>query len=180
MATLFDAGILAKLDFIFPVLLVFLLVYVVLIRTKMFEDKKGIAAVIACFLALLTLTSSFAMKVINKMAPWFILLIIFGLFILIVYQAMGIKEDAISKVMTSEEHGPVFFWWIIALVVLIGLGSVITVFSEEKGFLGLKGEEGVGDEETSLWSALLHPQMLGLILIFLVAYFAVQKLTSTK
>ena len=170
MVTLLDTGILAKLDFIFPFLIVLFLAYVVFSRIKAFEDKKWVPVFLAFVLALITLTSSFAMKVINKMAPWFILLIVFGLFILIVYQAMGIKEDKITEVMTSGEHGPAFFWWIMALVVLIGLGSLITVFSEEKGFLALKGEEGVGDEEASLWSALLHPKMLGIILVLLIVY----------
>ncbi len=179
MVTLFDAGILGKLNFIFPFLLVLILVYVVLIRTEMFKEKQGWAVMIAFVLAVLTLTSTIITKTINNMAPWFILLIVFGIFFLVVYQAMGIKEDTINKVLTSEEHGPAFTWWIIALVVMIALGSFITAFSEEKGFLALRGESAE-DEEASLWSTLLHPKVLGLVLLFLVAYFAVQKLTSSK
>ncbi|RLE48191.1 hypothetical protein DRJ25_00470 [Candidatus Woesearchaeota archaeon] len=179
MVTLFDSGILQKLNFLFPFLLVLVFVYVVLTRLDYFKDKQGTAGFIAFVLAILTITSSFVTKVINKMAPWFILLIVFGILILLVYQAMGIKEDKITEVLTSEQHGPAFVWLIIALVVLIALGSIITVFSEEKGFLKLTGKE-VGSEEASLWSTLIHPKLLGLVLLLLVAYFSVQKLTSVK
>ena len=179
MVTFLEVGILEKLNFLFPFLLVLILVYVVLTRFELFKEKAWLAILIAFVLALLTLTSTIVTKTINKMAPWFILLMVFGILILIVYQAMGIPEKKIGEVLTGAEHGPAFAWWIIALVVLIGLGSFITVFSEEKGFLKLTGEEAA-DEETSLWSALLHPKMLGLVLLLLVGYFAVQKLTSTK
>jgi uncharacterized membrane protein len=179
MATFLDIGLIEKMNYLFPFLLVFILVYVVLTRLEMFKEKQGLAAIIALVLALLTLTSSLIIKTINRMAPWFILLIVFGILVLIVYQAMGIKEDKITSVLTSEEHGPAFIWWIIALVVLIGLGSFITVFSEEKGFQKLTEEE-VEDEEKSVWTTLFHPKILGLVLIFLISYFAIQKLTSTK
>lgn len=179
MATFLDIGIIEKMNFLFPFLLVFILVFVVLLRLEMFKEKQIWAVFIALILALITLTSSMIVKTINKMAPWFILLIVFGILVLIVYQAMGIKEKAITDVLTGAEHGPAFVWWIVALVVLIGVGSFVTVYSEEKGFLKLT-DEGVEDDESSFWSSLLHPKLLGLVLLFLVAYFTIQKMTSTK
>ena len=68
MVTLFETGILQKLDFLFPFLLVLVLVYVVLTRLEYFKEKQGIAAIIAFILGILTITSSFVTKVINKMA----------------------------------------------------------------------------------------------------------------
>ena len=167
------------MNFLFPFLLVLILVYIVLTRTEMFKEKQGWAVFIAFVLAIITLTSSIAIKTINKMAPWIILLIVFGLLLLIVYQAMGIKEDKITEVLTSEEHGPAFTWWILALVLVIGLGSLAMVISEEQGFLDLTAKEA-GEEETGFWASLFHPKILGLVLLFLVAYFAVRKLTSAK
>jgi len=145
----------------------------------MFKERPWLAGVIAFVLAIITLTSSIAVKTINKMAPWFILLIIFGILILIVFQAMGISETKINDVLTGEAYGPAFTWWIIALVLIIGLGSLAFVISEEEGFLDLTAQEA-GEEETGFWATLVHPKILGLVLLFLVAYFAVGKLTSTK
>ncbi len=179
MASLLDTGLLKQFDFLFPFLLVFLLVYVGLSRFEALKEKKGVAGLIAFLLALIALTSNFVVKVINKMAPFFIILIVFFIFLLIVYQAIGIKEDTITNVFTNSEHSANINNWILGIILIIGIGSAVAVFSEEEGFLGLTGEQG-SDEEVSFWTSLLHPKMLGLILILLVGMLTVQKLTSDK
>ena len=92
---------------------------------------------------------------------------------------MGVKEDVITNIFTNSEHSANINNWLIAIILIIGIGSAVTVFSEEEGFLGLTGDENT-DEELSFWSSLLHPKMLGMILILIVGMLTVQKLTSDK
>ena len=179
MASLLDTGLLKQFDFFFPFLLIFLLVYVGLSRFEALKEKKSVCGLIAFLLALIALTSDFVVKVINKMAPFFIILIVFLIFLLMVYQAMGIEEKTITNIFTNSEHSANINNWLIAIILIIGIGSAVTVFSEEEGFLGLTGDENT-DEELSFWTSLLHPKMLGMILILIVGMLTVQKLTSDK
>jgi cytosine/uracil/thiamine/allantoin permease len=183
MATPLDIGLLQKFDVIFPFIFVLVIVYAVLTRTDWFKEKQGIALILAFVIGVMTLFSRIAVETINRMAPWFVLLVIFGILLLLVYQAMGIKEAKILEVLTSKEHGDTFAQWIIALMLIIGLGSLSAVVSEQKGFTKLVAGENAtkappGEEEIGFWATIFHPKVLGLALILLIAMFTVQKLAG--
>ncbi|MBI4144954.1 hypothetical protein HY493_02000 [Candidatus Woesearchaeota archaeon] len=185
MATPLDIGLLQNFSIIFPFLLVLVFVYGVLSMTKIFGDNKGVYAFLAFILAVSTLFSPIAIKTINLMAPWFVLLFIFSIFLLIAYQTFGIKEESILKTITSKDHGDTFFYWVLFLVLAIGLGSLSFVVSEERGFKALaeQNETGAvqqGTEQTGFWQTLFHPKILGMILIMLIAVFTVKQLASYK
>lgn len=179
MATFLDIGLIQKMNFLFPFLLVVVLSYAVLTKIEMFKEKKGLAAIVAFVFGMITLTSDIAIKTINKMSPWFVLVIIFGILLLIIFQAMGIKEDAITSTLTGDEYGSTFSWWIIGLILIITLGSLAMVISEEQGFSSLTNTDA-SDEEASFWASLFHPKILGMVLIFMVAYFTINRMTKDK
>jgi cytosine/uracil/thiamine/allantoin permease len=183
MATPLDVGLLQKFDIIFPFIFVLVIVYAFLTRTEWFKEKQGIALMIAFVLGVMTLFSSIAIKTINKMAPWFILLIVFAILLILAYQAMGVGEKTILDVITSKEHGTTIAWWVLSLMLMIGLGSLSAVVSEEVKFTQLaEGENatiitGEG-EQVGFWATLFHPKVLGLALILLIAMFTIQKLAA--
>ncbi|MEM4263432.1 MAG: hypothetical protein QW666_00870 [Candidatus Woesearchaeota archaeon] len=179
MVTLLDTGLLQKFDIIFPFLLVLTLVYVGMNRISWFKDKQAFCFIIAFALALLTIFSRVAVRTINMMAPWFVLLFIFMILVLMAYMAFGIKEETIIETITKGKYATDFGYWVLALVLIIGLGSLATVISEEKGFMGLAGEEAAGAaEKISFWTTITHPKILGLALLMLVALFTIQKLAA--
>jgi hypothetical protein len=185
MATPLDVGLLQKFDVIFPFIFVLVIVYAVLSRTEWMKDKQAIAFILAFILAVMTLFSGIAVKTINRMAPWFVLLIIFGILVIMAYQAFGVKESTVLDVLTKSEYRTTFAWWIISLMLIIGFGSLSAVVSEEKGFTALAGGENASTaaargeaEEVGFWATLFHPKVLGLALILLIAMFTVQKLSS--
>ena len=192
MATPLDVGLLQKFDVIFPFLFILVVVYAVLTRIEAFKDKHAVAFLIAFVLAIMTLLSRIAVRTINLMAPWFVLLFVFIILVMIAYQALGISETTLIDVITGNEYGSVFGYWMLAMVLVIGLGSLATVISEEKGFTTL-GTEGAAAnatpagvtggqypaEKVGFWQTLVHPKVLGMVLIMLIGLFAINKLSTT-
>ncbi len=183
MATPLDTSLLQKFDIIFPFLLVLVLVYVALSRISWFKDKQAFCFVIAFALGILTIFNNVAVRTINMMAPWFVLLFIFMIFVLMAYMAFGVKEETILDTVTKGKYASDFGYWILALVLIIGIGSLTTVISEEKGFTAMGGEtteapSTEGGEKSGFWETLFNPKVLGLALLLLVAMFTIMKLAS--
>lgn len=186
MATPLDVGLLQKFDVIFPFLFVLVVVYAVLARTEWMKEKQGVAFLLAFVLAVMTLFSSIAVKTINRMAPWFVLLIIFVVLLLLAYQALGLKEESILKVITGKEYGSTIGYWMLALILIIAIGSLTSVVSEEKQFTSLAaGENATGavpaqGEQVGFWATIFHPKVLGLALLLLIAMFTISKLSAKE
>jgi len=186
MVTLLDLGALQHFSGVFPFLLVLVLVYAILTKIEFFKGKEGIAAIIALILAILTATSRIATKTINIMSPWLVLFLIFGIILLIVFMAFGIKEETITKILTGKEWGSTFFLWVLAIILIITIGSLFAVINEEKSFVSLRegenattiAEKGGLAGETGFWRTIFHPKILGMVVIMLVAYFTISKLTK--
>ena len=184
MVTPLDTGLLQKFETLFPFLLVFVIVYAILTRTAAFKDKEFIAAVIAFVLAITTLFSRIAVKSILLMAPWFVLFFIIIVFGVVVYQAFGIEEKTIIETITGKEYGKTFGNFMLALILIIGLGSISYVYSQEQGFLRLSGGANVSvvpqdGEVGGFWGVLTNAKVLGMILLFLVGLFTVRFLSET-
>ena len=188
MATPLDTGLLQHFDSIFPFLLILVFGYIILTRISWFNENKAIAAIMAFSLAILSLFNPVAIKTINIMAPWFVLLFVFMLLVFMAYVAFGVKEDTILQTITQGNYAKDFGWWILAIVLIIGLGSLSTVISQEKGFTPLTTADnasaaapaGTGTEESGFWETLFHPKVLGLALILLIAMFTINRLASSS
>ncbi len=181
MATPLDFGLLQKLGSIWPFLFVLVVVYAVLSRIEALKDKQWIIIMISVILAFMSMFSRIAIRTINMMAPWFVLLFVFTIFIMIAYQAFGIKEATIIEVITGKEYGGAFAHWVLALALIITLGSLATVYSEEKGFLALReGEVQAvpGKETAGFFATITNPKVLGMAAILLIAIFTVQRLSA--
>ena len=182
MVTPLDISVLQQFSGIFPFLLVLVLVYAILSYTDMFKEKKGLAGLIAVIAAFITLFSNIAMKTINMMAPWFILFIIFGVLFILAYMAFGIDKDTIFKTLTGSEYGGTFAMWVVSIMLIIGLGSLFTVINEEVGFRELAGENVTAAEKPSeqfgFWQTVFHPKILGMVLVLMIAFFTISKMTS--
>ena len=98
MATLLDIGLLKGFSSIFPFLFVLVVMWAIMLRVKMFSSNKALAAMIAFLAAVAAMLSPIAIKTINLMAPWFVLLFIAIIFVMIVYQTFGIGEDKIVEI----------------------------------------------------------------------------------
>lgn len=175
MATPLDVSLLQQFGGVFPFLLVMVLVYAILSATAFFRERQGTAAMIALLAAIMTLFSPIAMKTINLMAPWFVLFVIFIVLFILAFMVFGYSQEDIMKVVTSGDFG--IGQWIMAIMLIIGLGSLAAVFEEEVGFRALEesGEAVEGDGTgAGFFATLFHPKILGMALLLLIAFFGVK------
>jgi hypothetical protein len=183
MATPLDVGFLQNFSILFPFLLTFSIVLAILSMAKAFGDNKAIHAIIAFCLAVLVLFSDIATATINRMAPWFVILFFFIVFTLIAYMVFGATEKDIMGVLKSKDFSYINYW-IIALALVIGIGSLTSVISE-RGGIGKTSPStveinrtGMPEQTSDFWATLTHPKILGMILILLVAMFTIQRLAG--
>ena len=157
--------------------------YVLLTRWSYFKDNQAISFLVALSMAIMSLFNPIVIKTINMMAPWFVLVFIFMLLVFMAYTAFGIQEKTIIDTITKGKYAADFGYWVLAIVLIIGIGSLTTVISEEQGFLDLSSENGsiapVGHGETSgFWDTVFHPQLLGMVVILLIGLFTVSRLSA--
>ncbi|MBW3012587.1 hypothetical protein KY325_04470 [Candidatus Woesearchaeota archaeon] len=198
MATFLDVGLFSHFAIIFPFLLIFLVTYAVLQKFKMLTEERGINAIIALAVACLTLFSKAATALVFFMSPWFVLLFIFILFLLLAFQLMGTKWETIVDVMSKKWFTP--HWILIFLIAFILLAGIASVFGP--GLLGQGPEAGVGLVPTpiatlggvpevganvtglpsstaygaAVQNVLFHPKVLGLAALAVIIAFAIRTL----
>ena len=182
MATPLDITALKQFQGIFPFLFVLVIVYAVLARTDWFKDKQGIAALIAFLAAIMTLVSNVAMKTINLMAPWFVLLVLFIVLTLLTYMVLGFKPEEIVTFIKEGHFAAGTF--VMVLLLIIGLGSLMAVLNEELGGLeklqsGNMSVAGAPDNY-GFWQTIFHPKVLGLAMVMLIALFTIKYMTSNE
>ncbi|MBW2968673.1 hypothetical protein KY314_00975 [Candidatus Woesearchaeota archaeon] len=179
MATLLDMSIISKFDAVFPFLLILLVTYAVLSKIEIFKERQATAGIIAFIIAVMTLMSPIATKTINMMAPWFILFLTFGIFLLIGYQALGVPESSIKEILTDSPYSKTIIWWIIVIAVIIGIGSLATVLSQREATITQETtEEAAPTEYTGFWQIITNPKVVGVALIFLIAMFTISRLAG--
>jgi len=177
-------GLLEKFEIIFPFLLILTLVYAVLNMSKILGDNKGLTALISFAVAIITLFSPVSREIINIMAPWFVILFIFLVFILVAFRIFG---DVDYLEFFKGENGKMVAYWVAALALIIFFGSIATAFFGQQGVLqetddtgqsvlerGEVGSEGRG----AFWATITHPNVLGMIVILLIALFTIQRLAT--
>lgn len=177
MATPLDISTLKHFEGVFPFLFVLVALYAFLSNTDMFRERKGLAALIAVLAAFMTLFSGVAMKTVNLMAPWFVLMVIFMLLFMLAFMATGIGGDTIKNFITEGKGG--VGTWIMAIMLIIGIGSLLTAINEESSIETLQaGGEVSEPQELGFWQTIFHPKILGMALLLLVGFFTVQRLTE--
>jgi hypothetical protein len=91
MASFLDLGLIQYFSAIFPVLLVFAVVYALLQKTKAVGGTPTINALIAIVAGFLILLSEKAIAVVNFIIPWFAVVIIFFVLMILVFYTFGLK-----------------------------------------------------------------------------------------
>ncbi len=185
MVTILDVGLMEHFSTIFSFLLVFVIVFALMEWRKMLGDNSGLHALISFLIAMLFLAIPGAIQVVSNMAPWFIVFFIFLFFVFFVFMMFGTEEATFFNVLRSHDS---LIWTVIVVSMLILIWSISQVYGpalagEEEGITG--GEALVANEtattgfEQTVKDILFHPKVLGLMLILLIAAFAV-RLLSTK
>lgn len=185
MVTFLDITLLQGFQSIFIFLLVWALVYGVLSYTNPLgqkDEKKGLYAFIGLFMGLLTLFSGPVITVISVIAPWFVTLTIFLVFMLMLFYTLGYKESDVHEVLKSKEWSGQIAVWVIVISVIILLGGLGYVF-----FTGQLNPQTtatdpaisrdateVGDIGTdAFFATIFHPRVLGMITVLVIGFLAI-------
>jgi hypothetical protein len=172
MATLLDVGLLQYIEVVFPVILVFAVVYAVLYKTKVIGDKPTLNAIIAIITGLLMVVSDKAGEVINFMIPWFSIAIIFLLMLFLLLKLFGLSDDNLTNVLKDKA----VYWSIILVALAIFGAAFLTVFGQDVL------DVNTGDSEPSAFSdvikVLTSPKILGLAVLIAIAVAAIFLLTG--
>src|SRR3989344_2579509 len=188
MATFLDLGLLTHFAIIFPFLLVFVVTYAILIKFKIVSEENSINAIIALAFASMTLFSKTANALIITASPWFVVMFMLILFVILGFRLLGISESKITGVMEKEFGTP--HWLIIVMVGLIIIGSMGVVFGPgllqgklEPSATGPVVVDGVGIAEGSegqfqanVADVLFHPKVIGFAALMLIVVFAIRTL----
>ena len=185
MATILDVGLLKSFDVIFPFLLVWALVFALLQKTKVIGQSMGINAIIATAVAFSVLLSQTVVDIVNFIIPWFTVALIFFVLLILIFQTFGAKEDDVFKALKADKA---ISWVIVGvgLVIMIAafgnvLGQKFTEASFQSGTTvnaTAAGGVGTANFQQNITATLFHPKVLGLMVLFAIAIFAVALLSG--
>jgi hypothetical protein len=182
MATFLDVGLYKHFYVIFPVLLVFVTTFALLQKSKLFGDNKGIHSLIAICIALLMLFSPGVIAVISIMAPWFVLLFIFVLLVILGFMFLGVQDKSILDVVNSWGT---MHWFLLFFAIIIFIGAIASVYGSSMlpysgGATGTAVTAGTntttstGDFNSNVGRTIFHPKVVGLVFVLSVATFTIK------
>jgi heme/copper-type cytochrome/quinol oxidase subunit 2 len=187
METFLEVGVLNYFSIIFPVLLIWVLVYMILEKTKILGESKSLHAILAIAAAFIAMLSSDIISIINFGAPWFVLVFVFLTLLLLIYRFMGASEADLANVIRTDK---VIQWAIFAIGIIIVIASISHIYGQRLLEQAPGEEEGVTIKDvrereaaegrtyrSEVMQAIFSPQILGLLFLFLVATFTIALLS---
>lgn len=187
-----DVSLLQHFSPIIIFVLVLVLVYALLQSTKALGDNKIIHALIALVIGLIVLYSKVATDMISYMAPWFTILFVFIIFVLIMYKLFGASDDSIRNVIT---HHTGLQWGIAIIAIIIIIGAMGHAFGQqaltertgvapteegaaEEGAAAGEGGTATASFSRNLSATFYHPKILGVLFILILAAFTIRAMSG--
>ncbi len=166
-------------------ILVIAIVYGILQFSNAFHASKGLHILIAFTVGLLMILVPDVTAVLGTMIPWFTLLFIFIVLLLLVYRIFGASDEIIASALKDRA----LVWVIIIIAIVIVLVSFSTVYGQRlleqrtgapaegasvMGSLpapasGAVGETGTPDFTHNLSATFFHPKILGALFLLIIA-----------
>lgn len=184
MATILDLGLLNYFNVVFSFILVWALVFALLQKTKVLGEKAGLNGLVAVAVAFLVSLSDNVVEMIRFMIPWFAIAIIFFVLLILIFMVFGAGEkDIFGYIKNDRSVG----WVIIGVVLVIVGASFSNVFGQELLSQAAEGGDtadvtaggvATGSFQQNIYATLFHPKVLGMIILFAVAIFAIALLSQ--
>jgi len=180
MATVLDVGLIQYFSVIFPVILVFAIVFAGLQKSKLVGESPAINALIAIVAGLLMLLSNKAVLIINNMIPWFAVAIIFFIMLLFLLKMFGLKDESLITAVKDKA----VYWSLIGIALAIVGAAVGTTFGQEALDTGTTGTTVIDSSTTgdnfqgNIYSIMSNSKVLGMMIIFAIAIFTIALLTG--
>lgn len=198
MATFLDVGVIGLFSTLFLLLLVYAIVWGLLSWINPFGDKaKSAYAIIGILAAFFVVISKEARMFVQFITPWFIVLVIFLFFIVFLIGIFGIGgKEGLSKIM-SQPKTYTWLIIIIVVIIAGGLAHTFgqTALESQPGYTPPEvpvegnisevsqvgypsldytsgyappGSTATPSFKVNLINTLIHPKVLGILLVFLI------------
>lgn len=189
MATLFDGGLLASFASIFTFLFVYVLVYGLLSKIKLFgENTNGLSAIIALASAVFTMFSPMVVQMISYMIPWLIVMLVVGLMMYVFASYLKVEPGTMKG-----QTGEVIVIIVMVVVVIIFLvafakfyhpepessdvvytsDSVSVTRDNDSNIIDTR-EISESDNRPQWMKTLFSAKVLGLVLLLIIGAFTVK------
>ena len=157
---------------VFSFLLVFLIVFAILAKTKVLGESKGVHLLISFIMAVIFMAFSSTRLYVETIIPWFIVLLVIVFLILLL---AGLATHKLDEIMTNK-----FAWGIIIVFIVILILVAIKVFNPvlHPDLIITGGEDGPGivSQLTRLvTTANVAGTILLLIIVGVVAWIIARK-----
>ncbi len=189
MATFLDITFVQQASPVFVAIFVFAVVFALLQTLKVPGEDKNLHAIIALMMAFFSVFLQPVREMILGMSPWFVLLFVFIMFMVIAVKMLGVSDHDISDAVKSES-GRFIIYSIAAIGTIILAFNLSTQFGQNIGpFLegenttsvsttGTSGSTNTGDFNQNLAATIFHPKVLGMVLIFVIGSFTIRFLAK--
>ena len=166
MATFLDVTALESFSVIFVFLFVWLVIYAVLLYTRVLGQNQVFNALVGLLFGFFVVISDLATLIVKQIAP--VIAVVLVLIALVSVAARTVGPD--SMMMNSQSMKSLV---IVILVIVLIVGSLSIVRENIE-----VPETGEDFSKTS--TIIFHPNFLGLILIFLVSVFTIGLLAAKQ
>jgi len=182
MATFLQLGVLRYFSIIFPALIVFVIVFALFEKFKILGENKSVHTIVAIALAFLVILSSSLVELINTMAPWFVIIFVFVVLLLVLFKLMGASDEAISSMLMKNKGVQ---WILIGIGFIILIAALAHVYGAKLVPVTSPAEVSAGAEVPTTFGEnvlriLFNPIILGIIFILFVAIFTIALITRER
>lgn len=176
MASFLDIGILDYFAPAFVFLFVFGVLFALLEKTHVFGDKTGINSLVAFSISLLFLLTPDLVGIVKIITPWFTVLFIFILMIILLFLFVGVKESEVAGAFS--ERGTVWIILMVAFVIFFYALTQVYGAQIQTIYGGTGAEGGETSVAQNVGQIIFHPRVLGMVIILLIASQAVRFISS--
>lgn len=180
MVSFLDTGFAQGIPSVLVAIVVWIVLYAVLSQTKLLGDNKSFASLLALILALMTFFFPQIGTAIGLSLPWFTLLVIAAVFIFLTVLVFGGNMQDMGDMLLQGDstvgktlrYSMVSIGGIIILSALYVSFTAPTIISQHDSVTNTS----VIIEETNnpyVFEVLFHPEVLGFIVVMLIAFFAI-------
>ena len=187
MVTVLDVSLLGTIGFIFPVLIVWAIIFALLQKTEWVTKSVGINVTIASAIALSVLLSPKLIEFLNFIVPWFAVAIIFFVLLLLVFRIFGAEEKNFQNAVINDKA---LLWTLIGVGLLILISGIFSTIGQDITDLSFQGGQNASSVDSAgvssasfqqnIYGILFHPKILGVIVVFTIMVFAVALLTGSE
>ncbi|MBS3134280.1 hypothetical protein J4214_03545 [Candidatus Woesearchaeota archaeon] len=164
MASVLD---LTTLNFFMPIFsfgLVFAIVFAALDKFELLGKNRFVKLFISFCIGVLFLFSADAVKFINFVSPWFVVMMVMLVFILTAFLFMGVRSDK----LVSAVEDPRVYWPVLVVGIILFLVALTQVFGDKLSTTGDGSKVNAGVR------AIVHPRVLGSIILLLIASLSIK------